>query len=521
MPFKIDPSTGREVEVDAMGNPIVGMPPPAPGLPTPQAPAPPQAVPPRFSPPPSQSIALPEPPSLGPAPPVSLPEPSRPMPGLPEPPAVSGSAVPPPFQPVTTETDAYARAVSTPPKTSLLQRLGAMALGGAAGYANAGGRVRIDPRSIDSATQNILYPGRAADLARRRTAMEIEQQKNASNRQAQLDTANVGLTRARTDSENAQVDLYKAQAQKALNQPRRYQARADGSVFDMETGTFIQVPQSVGQQNAIRAKEAATYGLTQGTPEFTEYVLTGKISKPGKEGKLSLQERLSALYAIPNRTPDQDRELKSIEKAMTLVANTYGAGYKMLSTPEGQPFLFHPHQGAVASPAGSRPPYSAGERQDVAALSGMVEDVALLRVLAEEKKSKIGPIAGRVADFDRKFLGADASTNDLFRISDNLADQLLRVRSGAQINEQEYARLRLLTPNPRYSASKFFSDLTGFESELKRLLAKRSGAAPLTSAQPTQPSSSASSANPLGSASKPGDRTPDGGIIRSVKTRNK
>ena len=526
MPFNLDPRTGQKL--DAYGNPVpdYALPPPAPGMPqaAPQPPA--QSIPfmlQRSTPDPAaQPSPLPAPPALAPQPVADLPPVPRPMPGMPEPYVAQPSSTPAPFVPLTTATDTYTRSVAETPKTSLLQRLGAMALGGAAGYANAGGRVRIDPQAIQSATSNILYPGRDARLAREKTAMGIEQMKNAAGRQASLDTANVGLTQARTMSELERTELYKAQAQKALNDPNHYQMRPDGSIFDQQTGQIVtpaksQVAQVIERMNAWKAA-----GGDMNDPRLIEYSVTGKMPKASKEGKLSLQERLSALYAIPNRTPDQTRELKSIEKAMTLVANTYGAGFKMMSTPEGQPFMFHPNQGVVTPPGNARMPYSASERKDVAALDGMVEDVALLRVLAEEKKDKIGPISGRVADLNRKFLGADSQTNDLFRISDNLADQLLRVRSGAQINEQEYARLRLLTPNPRYAASKFFSDLAGFEKELKNLLAKRSGAAPLVtnSTQSPQPSPSRAP-SPLGSASKPGDRTPDGGIIRSVKTRTK
>jgi hypothetical protein len=57
-------------------------------------------------------------------------------------------------------------------------------------------------------------------------------------------------------------------------------------------------------------------------------------------------------------------------------------------------------------------------------------------------------------------------------MTDDAGDQLLRARSGAQINDQEYQRLRNLVPNPRGTVSKFFSDLRLFRNEMTRLQQK-------------------------------------------------
>ena len=93
----------------------------------------------------------------------------------------------------------------------------------------------------------------------------------------------------------------------------------------------------------------------------------------------------------------------------------------------------------------------------------------------------IGVIGGNRADIQRKTTGGGGpEVNEMFRISDNIADMLLRARSGAQINEQEYARLRTLIPNPRLAEKKFFSDLTGFRAETQRILERRTGQRPIT-----------------------------------------
>lgn len=415
--------------------------------------------------------------------------------------------------------DALAYELSNPPKPKLWQRLAAGAVGGLAGAVNASGRTKIDPRVTEGATRGILMGGYDDRLARAGSLAQLE-------RQREQDALKNADTQAGIDMNKSHMAYWDAMAKKALQSPASFKVMKVGNrvaLIDAD-GKVTYPPPTLADEVQTKHDVAIQRGLKEGTPEYNQFVLgVTKTSTPsGADGKQSLQERLSALYAIPeaSRTPQQQREMRSIERAMTLVANTYGAGYKMMSTAEGQPILFHPSQGAVAPPAGTRPPYAAQEREDVAYLSGMIEDLDTLRELGMQRKNKIGPVAGRIADVDRKLLGSDTETNNLFRIADSIADQVLRIRSGAQTSEPEAARLRKLTPDPRFAESKFFSDLDNLQHELKRLLAKKTGQASLLpkSAPKSDSVSQPSGANPLGSAIKPGDRTPDGGIIRSVKT---
>jgi hypothetical protein len=129
----------------------------------------------------------------------------------------------------------------------------------------------------------------------------------------------------------------------------------------------------------------------------------------------------------------------------------------------------------------------AGEMEKRSTLTVMTEDIKTIRgLLMDPKVSEvIGPISGRVADLKRNTIGGVGDgVNDLFRLSDNLADQLLRARSGAQINEAEFARLRKLVPNARGPLDKFKTDLDTFESELNRLLQYRTGGHPAAGGPP-------------------------------------
>lgn len=141
----------------------------------------------------------------------------------------------------------------------------------------------------------------------------------------------------------------------------------------------------------------------------------------------------------------------------------------MSSLTSGNETLRNQVNQALAGSGAALAPRSADERKDAGNMSVMIDDILTLENLANSNKDSIGPLQGRWQAFKRATVGTgDAEINELFRISDNLADQLLRARSGAQINESEYRRLRPLVPNPRGPEDKFFSDLAGFASELKR-----------------------------------------------------
>lgn len=199
----------------------------------------------------------------------------------------------------------------------------------------------------------------------------------------------------------------------------------------------------------------------------------------------SMQERLAQLYTKRDTgklAPAEAAELQGLENAMTLVARTYGPGFREVTSPEGQTSYFNPSRNlAVAAPEGTRPQYTAAEREELSIMDEMLGQLDMLEGLAKNNPGVIGFGQGAVADLRRKVTGGGgAEVNELFRISDNLADMLLRARSGAQINEAEYARLRAIVPNPRYSESKFFSDLAGFRAETRRVIERRTGQRPVT-----------------------------------------
>jgi hypothetical protein len=121
----------------------------------------------------------------------------------------------------------------------------------------------------------------------------------------------------------------------------------------------------------------------------------------------------------------------------------------------------------------------AGELDRRGMLKLIGDSVMKLEEVASKNKASIGYYAGKVANAKRSgaldFLGVSstAGENDLFHIAGNLSDLLLRARSGAQINEQEYQRLKNLTPDPTKSESRFFEDLANFKDEFNQVASVR------------------------------------------------
>lgn len=156
--------------------------------------------------------------------------------------------------------------------------------------------------------------------------------------------------------------------------------------------------------------------------------------------------------------------------------------------------------GEGSLPAGTRPgaiPF--GEMEKRALLTSMLSDAQRLGTLvgSADKPTPVGQsigyYSGRVNDIRRSGvlapLGVEPppdAVNEMFRIADNMADMLLRARSGAQINEQEYQRLRRLMPDPRTDAATFRSNLAEFVRETNNIMTARQGM-PLPQSGATDP----------------------------------
>ncbi len=201
---------------------------------------------------------------------------------------------------------------------------------------------------------------------------------------------------------------------------------------------------------------------------------------PGIESKEAYVQRAMEIFTQKNKRPPNLSEQQEIVE----VANeNYPRDPAGMFFPLVDPFgaiteFYNPQrESSIPPPPGEsrRAAVPFAERKQQSALEVMLEDVDRLSWYADKNRQAIGPVAGRGFSVARQFMDVGEDVNRMFRISDNLAELLLRARSGAQINESEYTRLRGLMPDPRGPEGKFFSDLKEYQLESKRIFEKQFG----------------------------------------------
>jgi hypothetical protein len=124
-------------------------------------------------------------------------------------------------------------------------------------------------------------------------------------------------------------------------------------------------------------------------------------------------------------------------------------------------------------------PSTAAERKEMSNLVVIKQGLGKVKDLLNTNpglKGGMGMIAGRYNDAKRRWTGAPIEVDTLYHITDNIADQLLRARSGAAITEGEFSRLRQLVPDPRTHPQMFQNTLKLFEDEVDRIMASKGGA---------------------------------------------
>jgi hypothetical protein len=113
---------------------------------------------------------------------------------------------------------------------------------------------------------------------------------------------------------------------------------------------------------------------------------------------------------------------------------------------------------------------SAGEREKTASLDSVKSLIGRIDATYKENPNYVGIISGRAGAITQ--LTDDKES--LFRRDINdVKDMLLRARSGAQINEQEYARLSKLVPDYTDSKPQFKGKMKGFNAALDDIISAR------------------------------------------------
>lgn len=124
-----------------------------------------------------------------------------------------------------------------------------------------------------------------------------------------------------------------------------------------------------------------------------------------------------------------------------------------------------PGAGTVGEPTGLGKPISSEQASKLGDLESSKR--ALGEAMKLYKSAWVGPIAGRTGAVEEKFLGtASKDQVKFYSWVRDIQDSLLRARSGAQINEQEYQRLANFLPDPNLPSKSFEARAERFKQEL-------------------------------------------------------
>jgi hypothetical protein len=140
---------------------------------------------------------------------------------------------------------------------------------------------------------------------------------------------------------------------------------------------------------------------------------------------------------------------------------------------------------------------TAEAQNKIALLSAMQSSLARLKELSNTKEGKaaIGYFGGKAIGATRGMMNYPPEVQDMFNISDTLANDYMNAKSGAAISPKEAVRLEKVLPRPSTDRSKFDSDVRRFEIELANAIAARKGeelsqgesVSPGTPAAPSRP----------------------------------
>jgi hypothetical protein len=138
--------------------------------------------------------------------------------------------------------------------------------------------------------------------------------------------------------------------------------------------------------------------------------------------------------------------------------------------------------GTLGEPTGLGKPIPAGEAAKMGDLGTLLTNISEVKKLykygTDKENSKwVGPLSGRVGALEEKYTGT-ASDNQVkfYSFVRDMKDALLRARSGAQINEQEYKRLVTFLPDENLPSSSFKARLDRFEQEVNIILSHKKAA---------------------------------------------
>lgn len=161
-------------------------------------------------------------------------------------------------------------------------------------------------------------------------------------------------------------------------------------------------------------------------------------------------------------------DLKTVLAA--LAGNKDEKGWQIKEDAEGGFQRINSIDGRVEPVKGARAKIPATENTRRGNLQSMHDSIKRIKEISATKSSQIGPLDSVWEGLKTATTGTDPEMREIKRTTDSLGDTLLRLKSGAQINEKEYARLRKLVPDTSSPFATFQQDLELFNQELELVL---------------------------------------------------
>lgn len=170
-------------------------------------------------------------------------------------------------------------------------------------------------------------------------------------------------------------------------------------------------------------------------------------------------------------TPEGSKAWEGEQKRLAGIAQLkYPPIYNVVPTSEGL-VPFNARTGQPSStPIGGKP-LPEGQIKQGADIGTLMDTMG--RIKSTYKPNYVGVVGGRYGGIKEKLVGVPEEQAMFYSDVRDMQDALLRARSGAQINEQEYKRLTNFLPEPNLPPKTFEARMKRFEIELNSIISNR------------------------------------------------
>ncbi len=243
--------------------------------------------------------------------------------------------------------------------------------------------------------------------------------------------------------------------------PRKYQSIGSGGLAELPLSGESGPPRIVAQATPKTPKTIPSAGnavdLAIKRKFGSDFLQDSEKSKTADLWLDSLEGREAVKQARDDLTPPAITFLQTSEGFVPVQTRGEGAG-------------------TIGKPTELRKPVSDAQLAKVGELNAILENIDRTKELyrygtGKEHTEWVGPIGGRAGGIEAKYFGTASSDQvKFYAYVKDMQDALLRARSGAQINEQEYKRLVAFLPEPNLPPVTFKAKLERFEEATQILM---------------------------------------------------